>query len=106
MTITNELQKELAKRGTAEVSPTGGVNQITQCLSEDPRSIEILVFGQLKKFSWKPLEECCCDCDNWRTPSLGSIRKCQELNKEDAFARGFNTVVCPNQFTEVKHGQD
>ena len=95
----NELQKELEKRGTAELTD-GVVTQITQAIDEKTDSVKMLVFGEMMEKKIKPIQETCAVCDEWQTYRFTDIAQCQESQKEDAVARGFNELICPNQFID------
>ena len=93
--MDKELKKELEQRGTAEVS-NGVVTQVTQALEETETKARVLLFGEMREFTVKPIGECCEVCDLWKKYSK-SIQDCQSKQKVDAAARGFNLVICANQ---------
>ena len=95
--MDNDLLKELEKRGTAELHPTGKVNQVTQALSETPTKVKYLIFGELKEQEIIPIDEACAKCDHYYFPT---VKQCQEQQKKDAVARGFTEMVCPQQFID------
>mgnify|MGYP001557866966 CR=1 FL=1 len=93
-----DLRKELLKRGTAEVSPDGIVNQVTQALEETPNKVKFLIFGELQEQGIIPISEACAKCTE---KYFLTVKQCQEQQKVDAVARGFNKLICPQQFIEV-----
>ncbi len=93
--MKKELTEELRNRGTAEISD-GVVTQVTQALDEGKTEVEFLMFGELRKQQIIPIEEACAKCDHCYFPT---IQQCQERQAKDARARGFNEVICPQQFT-------
>ena len=92
-----DLLKELSKRGTAEVSSDGVVNQVTQAIDEKPNKVRLLIFGELQEQSIVSIEEACSKCDHCYFPT---VKQCQEQQKVDVVARGFNNLICPSQFIE------
>jgi hypothetical protein len=97
--MDDELKKELQKRGTAEIS-NGIVTQVTQAISESDKEVTFLIFGEMRKQGIIPIDEACAKCDHcyFRT-----IKQCQTHQKRDAVARGFNNLICPQQF--IKDGE-
>lgn len=96
MRIMDELIKELNTRGTAEIS-NGVVTQVTQALDETDTHVDYLLFGELKHSPIIPIEQACAKCDFW-LGKYNSTSECQVSQKEDAEARGFHKMICPNQF--------
>jgi hypothetical protein len=92
----DELEKELNKRGTAEIIE-GKVHQITQAIDEDEKQAKVIVFGELRKFGVKPIEEC-CPCNFLKHYS--SIQECRERQKKDAIGRWFTSIICPEQLID------
>ena len=92
--MEQELKKELEARGTAEVTD-GVVNQVTQAIDENETEVEFLMFGELRKKSIISIDKACAKCDHIY---FDTVRECQECQREDAVARGFNKLVCPEQF--------
>lgn len=91
-----ELAKELQKRGTAEISD-GFVTQVTQALNETDTEADYIIFGERQKQKIIPIDEACAKCDFWKKINK-TILECQAFQKQDAVARGFNKVICPEQF--------
>ena len=92
--MKDELDKELELRSTAEISD-GVVNQVTQALDETKNAAKFLVFGELKEQGIIPIDEACAKCDHCY---FDTVKACQERQGRDARARGFNQVICPQQF--------
>ena len=90
-----ELRKELEARGTAELSEEGIVTQVTQAIEEKDGTARMLVFGEMTEYKYKPIDEVCAVC---KEVHFGSIKACQEAQAQDARARGFTKIICPNQF--------
>ena len=95
MNIEN-LAKELKQRGTAEVL-NGVVTQVTQAIEEKDSEVSYLMFGELKKQGIIPIDEACAKCDHCH---FKTIRECQTFQKKEGSARGFNQLICPQQFKE------
>ena len=96
--MKEELKKELELRGTAEVS-NGVVNQVTQAINETDNEVTHLIFGKKTKQSVIPIDQACAKCDFWMG-KFATVIKCQESQKKDAEARGFNKLICPHQFVD------
>ena len=94
--MKEELQKELNKRGTAELT-NGVVNQVTQALDEKPDKVKFLIFGEMQERSIISIDTACNKCNHCYFPTT---KQCQERQKKDAVARGFNNVICPQQFLD------
>ncbi len=94
--MTEELKRELEKRGTAEIS-NGVVNQVTQALDEQPTKVKFLIFGELQERNIIPIGIACAKCNHCYFPT---VRQCQERQAKDAKSRGFTSLVCPQQFKE------
>jgi hypothetical protein len=94
----NELAKELGQRGTAEIG-NGVVNQVTQALDEAESEITFLIFGEKKTQKIIPIDEACAKCNFWEG-KFTTTTLCQNFQSGDAKARGFNKLVCPQQFKE------
>ncbi|MFA5036982.1 MAG: hypothetical protein WC479_07385 [Candidatus Izemoplasmatales bacterium] len=92
----NKLKKELTQRGTADIT-NGIVNQVTQALDEKPDKVTFLIFGEMQTKSIMPIDAACAKCTHcyFDTP-----KKCQERQSIDAKSRGFNNLVCPEQFID------
>jgi hypothetical protein len=97
MDESTPLRKELNKRGSAELSPTGKVTQVTQALDETPTKVKFLIFGELKEQNIMTIEQACAKCVRCYYPTT---KECQAKQKQDAMARGFNNMVCPQQFID------
>ena len=93
---SKELRHELERRGTAELS-NGIVNQVTQAIDESDVSVEYLMFGEMKERTIIPIDKACFRCGFW-LGKFNNKRECQDFQSLDAKARGFNKVICPNQF--------
>ncbi|KKN75186.1 hypothetical protein LCGC14_0383450 [marine sediment metagenome] len=91
-----ELEKELEKRGTAEIT-NGIVNQVTQALDEKETEATYMVFGEVKHRGIIPIDEACANCGHCY---FVTIKECQDRQGGDARARGFTKVICPQQFTD------
>ena len=96
--MKKDLGNELNKRGTAEIS-NGKVNQVTQAIDESPTKVKMLVFGQMLEKNIIPINDACAKCET-RPKTFDTITKCQQAQKHDALARGFNEVICPKQFLD------
>jgi hypothetical protein len=96
--MEKELEKELNQRGTAEISG-GIVNQVTQALDENDAEVEFLLFGEKVKQKIIPIDEACAKCDFWKG-QFATEKECQECQAEDAKARGFQKLICPEQFVD------
>lgn len=92
--LEKDLEKELEQRSTAEISD-GVVNQVTQALDESPTEATYLMFGEKKTEGIIPIDEACAKCDHCY---FDTVVECQERQGKDAKARGFNEVICPQQF--------
>ena len=92
---TKDLQNELERRGTAELSSIGVVNQVTQALDEQPTKVKFLLFGEMQEKEITPIEIACAKCDHCH---FDTVTKCQERQAKDARARGFAKLICPQQF--------
>ncbi len=92
--MKDALKKELKKRGTAEVSKDT-VMQVTQAINESSTEATFLMFGELQKQKIMPIDKACAKCNH---RYFKTIEQCQKQQKKDAMARGFNNVVCPEQF--------
>jgi hypothetical protein len=95
-----DLQIELEKRGTAEVSSDGIVNQVTQALDESDTKVKLLIFGELQEKVIIPIAQACGKCESWKGYGDKSIQNCQSRQKKDAQARGFRKLICPKQFVD------
>lgn len=95
--MKRDLEQELRQRGTAEVSEDGTVTQVTQALSETKNEVTLLVFGELKKIKIRSIEEV-CPCA--MAKHFKTKEDCQSSQREDAKARGFLQVICPEQFID------
>lgn len=95
----NELEKELEKRGTAEIS-NGQVLQVTQALDEQTDKVKLSIFGEIQEKRIMPIDKACSKCPNKFYRHFKSIKDCQERQKKDALARGFTQLICPEQFIE------
>jgi hypothetical protein len=94
MKMDSELIKELNKRGTVELHPTGKVNQVTQALDETPTRVKLAIFGEIKTFGVIPINDACAKCDHCH---FATVKQCQDRQSIDAKARGFNQIICPEQ---------
>jgi uncharacterized OB-fold protein len=94
--MKEKLQRELNKRGTAEIS-NGVVNQVTQALDEKPNKVKFLIFGELQEKEIISIDKACGKCKHCYFPTT---KQCQERQKKDAEARGFHNLICPQQFVE------
>jgi len=90
------LAKELEQRGTAEIT-NGVVNQVTQAISETPTEVQFLVFGELRRQGIIPIDEACAKCGH---RYFATVKECQSHQKKDAVARGFNGLICSQQFVD------
>lgn len=95
--MKEELQKELEKRGTAEIS-NGQVVQVTQALSETDKEVDFLMFGERRKQKIIPIDEACAKCT--RNYRFKTKKDCQGFQAKDGKARGFNTMICPQQLAK------
>lgn len=93
-----ELKKELESRGTAEIVD-GVVTQVTQAIDEQEDSVKFLQFGEMKEQKIIPIDEACAKCDFWKRINK-TIKECQAFQGEDAKARGFSKLICPEQFVD------
>lgn len=93
--MVDKLKKELDQRSTAEISE-GIVNQVTQAIDEGGTEASYLMFGEMRKQGIIPIDEACAKCDHCY---FNTVKECQERQGGDAKARGFNKVICPQQFT-------
>ncbi len=96
----DDLIKELEIRGTAEVT-NGIVNQVTQTIDETETKVKFLQFGEMKTQSIIPIDEACAKCGVWKRIGK-TIKECQEIQRKEGQARGFNILVCPKQLVGQK----
>jgi len=92
--MKSTLRKELEKRGTADIT-NGVVNQVTQAIDEQSDKVKYLIFGELREQAIIPIEVACAKCDHCYFPTT---TECQKHQKKDAMVRGFNRLICPQQF--------
>jgi len=92
-----ELQKELEARGTAEISK-GQVVQVTQALSETDTEVDYLIFGERRQEKIIPIDEACAKCT--RNYRFKTKKDCQDVQAKEGKARGFNTMICPQQLAK------
>ena len=71
------------------------IQPATQAYVETEDTVTYSILGEARASKIIPIDECCARCDHIY---YGSIDKCQEEQGKDAKARGFNKVVCPQQF--------
>ncbi len=96
--MNKKLIRELEQRGTAEISD-GVISQVTQAIDESESRVSFLQFGELKSQGIIPIEEACSKCDFWEG-KFANTQMCQEVQTGGAKARGFNKLICSNQFVE------
>lgn len=94
--MTDDLIRELEKRGTAEIS-NGVINQVMQALDEKKEGVKFSMFGEIKEQKIIPIEHACAKCTRHY---FKSVKECQVRQSKDAKARGFNTMICPQQFID------
>ncbi len=88
MKIDTDRAYELTKAGLVPV---------TQAIDETETTVKYLSFGELVEKKIIPIEEACKTCTFSGKTKLGT-EGCRKLTKEDAVKRGFQKLVCPNQF--------
>jgi len=98
---SKRLITELNERGTAEVV-NGEVLQVTQALGESPGKAKFITFGELHDCGVIPIEVACAHCHNSARVRFATVGECQARQGREAKARGFTSVVCPNQFVETQ----
>lgn len=96
--MSKELEKQLEKTGTAEIS-NGVVTQVTQAIDETPSKVKMLVFGVMQEKSIIPIDQACAKC-TFQYKNKAGTKACQSQQKKDAEARGFNNLICPQQFVD------
>jgi hypothetical protein len=94
-----DLMRELQERGTAEVV-NGEVLQVTQALDESQGRAKFILFGDLHECAIIPIDEACAKCASGAKRRHATVKECQERQAKDARARGFTSVICPEQFAE------
>lgn len=95
MSTIEDLLKELDARGTAEIA-NGTVIQITLAIDETEESVKFLQFDELKEQRIIPIAEACSKC-TWWSGKFPDVASCQAVQKDDAQARGFHILICPDQ---------
>jgi len=70
----------------------------TQALDETDTEVSFLSFGVLTKVPIKSIEEACEECGSWK--KRGGLKECRSIQKRDSVVRGFQKLICPNQFIE------
>ena len=75
---------------------------VMQCLEETDTSVKFRMFEDVEYRKVIPIAQACAICKDRH--NIGSIEKCQSIQKQDAIARGFSKLTCPHQFEEAtKH---
>ena len=77
-----------------------GLVPATQAIEDGGNKAKFLLFGELTEKEITPIDIACKDCLEWIEMNFASVPACRERQARDARARGFTSVVCPNQFKE------
>lgn len=84
------------KDGVYELNEAG-LLPVTQAISESNDKITMRCFDEVREIGIIPIDEACAKCDHCH---FNTAKECQERQAEDARARGFTQVICPEQFKD------
>ena len=73
------------------------IRQATIRTSETETRVSFDFCGEKISKDIKPIGDACSQCSFWQGKFAG-IGDCQKSQKKDAEMRGFNKLICPNQF--------